>query len=72
MNENTARIRPEPTNSSGKEVRMEGAPSSWTSMPRDEVYERRIFELECYIERLEYLLTKTECERNEYKRKACA
>lgn len=72
MNEKTARTSPEQTIPGGKEVRMERAPSSWTSMPRDEVYERRIFELECYIERLEYLLMMTECERNEYKRKACA
>ena len=75
MIKQTARIRPEQTNSGGKEVYMD-RPPSWTSVPRDEVYEQRIFELECQIQQLEYLLMVTECERNQYKhgqkRQACA
>lgn len=72
MNKNTARNRPERMSSGGQEVHMEKARSTWTSVPRDEIYEKRIFDLECYIAQLEHALMMTECERDRYKREACA
>lgn len=69
--ESTARIKPE-TNTGGRRTNMDLKFSSSYNVPRDEIeYERRIFDLECQVERLEYLLMMTECERDQYKRQIC-
>lgn len=71
MAKKTARTSQEKDNSSGTDAHM-GLVTSWTSVPQDEIFMKRISELESRIEHLEYLLMLTECERDRYKRKACA
>ena len=69
--ERTARMQPE-YKTSGRRTNMDLKFSSQPSVARDEVYERRIFDLECYIEQLEHTLMMTECELIRCKRANCA
>jgi hypothetical protein len=72
MNKNLARKQTESMSSGEKEAHMESAHSTWTSVPRDEEYEKRIFELECYIDQIEHQLVLAEIELNRHKREHCA
>ena len=71
MNEKPAGIKPYEKNSSGARLTVD-CQSSWTNVAQDDVYERRIFELESRINHLEHLLMMAELERNRYKRQVCA
>ena len=72
MNENPAQNQPYQKILGRKEGSRELGCLPLTSVPQDDFYERRIFELESRINHLEYLLMVTEQERNKYKRQACA
>jgi hypothetical protein len=67
MNKSPTQTKLESKNSGGQAVC-----STWTSVPFDAIYEKRIFELECYIDQIEYLLVLAEMEISRYKRGNCA
>lgn len=72
MDKNLARINTDMKITGELDARTEPSRSTWTSVPYDEDYEKRIFELECYIDQIEYRLVLAEIELNKYKREHCA
>ena len=71
MNKDCAQILPHQKNSSAEEVSMTQTPLG-RILTQEEIYERKIFDLQAQIENLEYHLMMTEAERDRYKRQACA
>ncbi len=65
MNKKTAQTNPHKNNLSGSEASLKLECTAWKSLARDEIYEKRIFELECYVQQLETLLMITESKKNQ-------
>lgn len=69
VSKNAARSEPKENVSGGGPMWIPRAHQSKDNVTQDEIYERRIFDLECHINHLEHVLMMTECELMKSRRK---